>query len=143
MAQCVHGFEQSECLICSTLARSGGQPASTTAVADRAAAPNQASNLTNGLGRPLPEPRASQPLGASDGRSGRAGGLGAGSKLAIAIVVVLGGLLAWSLFQGIFSLMLHIFEYVVVAIIAGWAGYKAGHYRARHEARDGRRKRGH
>ena len=143
MAECAHGFEQSQCLICSTLARTPGEGRRATTVGERAGTANGLGGLDDGLAsRPLPAATASQSKGAGEDHPSKSGGLSPGSKLALAIVVVLGGLLAWSLFQGIFSLMLHIFEYLVVAIVAGWAGYKAGHHRGRHEAgREGRRKR--
>lgn len=135
-------------MICSTLARTPGQ-ASTTTVAERAGTASPLSGLDNGLGAMLPATSTTSAAPANGRRPRVAGedrpqggGHSAESKLALAIVVVLGGLLAWALFQGIFHLMLHIFEYVVVAIVAGWAGYKAGHYRGRRAGeREGRSKR--
>jgi hypothetical protein len=130
-------------LICSTLARTSGEGRRATTVAERAGTATGLGSLDGGLASPpLPVAMASQSKGAGEDHPGKSGGLSPGSKLALAIVVVLGGLLAWSLFQGIFSLMLHIFEFLVVAIVAGWAGYKAGHHRGRRESgREGRRKR--
>ncbi len=50
-----------------------------------------------------------------------------------ALLVVVVGLLAWGLVQGVLGLALHIAEYVAVALLSGWVGYRAGHWRARHE----------
>ena len=129
-------------MICSTLASTPGQ-GSTTKVAERAGSASPLSGLDNGLGGMLPAAQANGRLPqVADQGGSRRSGHSAESKLALAIVVVLGGLLAWALFQGIFYLMLHIFEYVVVAIVAGWVGYKAGHYQGRRSGeREGRRKR--
>jgi hypothetical protein len=50
--------------------------------------------------------------------------------LAILAVVVLGGTALWA-FSGLFSLAFHIGELVAVALVAGWAGYRAGHFQGR------------
>jgi len=54
--------------------------------------------------------------------------------LTIVGAVVVGGLLVWA-FAGIFDLAFHIFEYVAIALVAGWVGYKLGHAAGRHEGR--------
>lgn len=49
---------------------------------------------------------------------------------AILVVIVVGGLLVWA-FAGLLSVAFHIVEYVAVALVAGWVGYKLGHARGR------------
>jgi hypothetical protein len=51
---------------------------------------------------------------------------------AIVATVVVGGL-ALLLFVNIFSHVFHLFEYAAVALVAGWVGYKLGHFQGRHE----------
>jgi hypothetical protein len=48
-------------------------------------------------------------------------------------VIVVGGVLLWA-FAGVVSLAFHIGEFVVVAGVAGWLGYKLGHIRGRRAA---------
>lgn len=81
------------------------------------------SAFSNGHAQALPA-RGREEAPASHGHSGvRAFGL-------VLAVIVVGGLLLWA-FTGIVSLAFHIAEYVAVAIVAGWLGYKAGHARGR------------
>ncbi len=44
--------------------------------------------------------------------------------------VIVGAVAIW-VFAGVFSLALHIAEYVALALVAGWAGYRIGHARGR------------
>jgi hypothetical protein len=46
--------------------------------------------------------------------------------------IVVGGVALW-IFGGLFSHVFHLFEYAVVAVVAGWIGYKMGHAQGRHE----------
>jgi hypothetical protein len=48
-------------------------------------------------------------------------------------VIVVGGVLLWA-FAGVVSLAFHIGEFVVVAGVAGWLGYKLGNIRGRRAA---------
>jgi hypothetical protein len=51
---------------------------------------------------------------------------------AIVAAVVVGGVALW-LFAGIFSHVFRLFEYAAVALVAGWVGYKLGHFQGRHQ----------
>jgi Flp pilus assembly protein TadB len=121
VANCVHGFPQSECLICQTL---GGSSTKSTATKTKPASPAEPfSALPNGRTSPTlakrePEPEAQ--------RSGR----GMSTFWAILVAIVVGGLLVWA-FAGVVSVAFHIAEYVALALVAGWVGYKLGHARGR------------
>jgi hypothetical protein len=45
--------------------------------------------------------------------------------------IVVAGLVIWA-FWGVVSLAFHVAEYVLIALVAGWIGYKIGHIRGRH-----------
>jgi Flp pilus assembly protein TadB len=45
--------------------------------------------------------------------------------------IVVAGLVIWA-FWGVVSLAFHVAEYVLIALVAGWVGYKIGHARGRH-----------
>jgi hypothetical protein len=53
-----------------------------------------------------------------------------GTFWAILVAIVVGGLLIWA-FAGVLSVAFRIAEYVAVALVAGWVGYKLGHARGR------------
>jgi hypothetical protein len=55
--------------------------------------------------------------------------LGAQFVLLLAAIAVI-GLVTWVVAGAIFAL-LHVIEILVVAGVAGWAGYRLGHYRGR------------
>jgi|GEM_PF-6745933 len=57
-------------------------------------------------------------------------------RLVTALLVIVVGLLAWGLFQGVLGLALRVAEYVAVALLSGWVGYRAGHWRGRREPRE-------
>ena len=59
--------------------------------------------------------------------------IGAHLALVVAAVVV-AGLIAW-LVVGVVFAIFHVIELVIVAGAAGWAGYRLGHYRGRHQKR--------
>jgi hypothetical protein len=44
------------------------------------------------------------------------------------------GVVAWILAGVVFAL-LHVIELIIVGALAGWAGYRLGRYRGRHERR--------
>jgi hypothetical protein len=69
--------------------------------------------------------RGAEPSGTGGPRRG-----GMGSLWAIVVAIVIGGLLVWA-FAGLLSVAFHIVEYVAIALVAGWAGYKLGHARGR------------
>jgi hypothetical protein len=123
VANCVHGFPQSECLICQTL---GSSSTKSTATKTKVASPPEA------LGA-LPNGRASRPLAAREAgpaiANGR-GGRGTSPFLAILVAIIVGGLLVWA-FAGVVSVAFHIAEFVALALVAGWVGYKLGHARGR------------
>ena len=134
MADCPHGFPQAQCLICSTLSRSQAN----AQVAEKVAYPT----VTTAGQAPVPY---ASTFGEGRGRSGNgANKTPAGPRrqrrkgrhnLLMALLVIVVGLLAWGLVQGVLGLALHIAEYVAVAVLSGWAGYRAGHWHARHEHR--------
>lgn len=49
------------------------------------------------------------------------------------VLVVVVGLLAFALVQGVLGLAIRVAEYVAVALLAGWVGYRVGHWRGRHD----------
>jgi hypothetical protein len=56
-----------------------------------------------------------------------------GGHLALIVVGVLViGAVAWVV-AGVVFAILHVVELLVVAGIAGWAGYRLGHFRGRHQ----------
>lgn len=52
------------------------------------------------------------------------------ATVGVAIVVI--GLVAWGV-AGILFAVLHVIELIVVALAAGWGGYRLGHYRGRRQ----------
>ena len=124
MANCPHGFPQDECMICRTL---GAAPASAksrrTAGARRAAAAAEPLAMAMGTAaaslatRPEPQPSGTK---RSSGHQ----------ALAILALIVVGGLCLW-IFSGLFTLAFHIGEFVAMALVAGWLGYRMGHFRGR------------
>jgi Flp pilus assembly protein TadB len=131
VANCTHGFPQGQCLICSTLARSGSH-ASATQVAEKPAPARELAG--NGptpsalQGYPAPSAKPSSPGEAEKPRRGR-------HHLVTVVLVVVVGVLAFALFQGVLGLALRVAEYVAVALLAGWVGYRFGHWRGRRESR--------
>jgi len=123
VANCAHGFPQSECLICKTL---GTGPSQTmTARTKVASAPAPADELTVGQGsRSLATRQA--PAAEEAPRDRR----GTSTFWAVVLVLVVGGLLLWA-FAGVVSIAFRIGEYVLLALAAGWVGYKLGHARGR------------
>lgn len=85
------------------------------------APPGLVAAVTGGAGRELAP--ASQRSRGDAPRRGR-------SLLALLGIIAIGGLCLWA-FTGLFSFAFHIGELVAVALLAGWAGYKLGHYRGR------------
>ncbi|HEY3809806.1 MAG TPA: hypothetical protein VGL49_00120 [Acidimicrobiales bacterium] len=56
-----------------------------------------------------------------------------GGHMALIVVGVLAiGAVAWVVAGAVFAI-LHVIELLVVAGIAGWAGYRLGHFRGRHQ----------
>jgi hypothetical protein len=53
--------------------------------------------------------------------------------LLVAAVAVI-GLVTWVLAGVVFALF-HVIELLIVAGVAGWVGYRLGHYRGRHQRR--------
>lgn len=51
---------------------------------------------------------------------------------AVAVGIVAIGVVAW-LVVGVVFALLHVVELLAVAFVAGWAGYRVGHFRGRHE----------
>jgi len=135
MANCVHGLPESECLICTTLAGSSSQakPAKQTKVASPV-------EPLSGLGTSPSRPLATLGSGASSASApGPQSGRPHGKHLFLTVVgvIVVAGVALWA-FGGVFDLAFHIAEYVVLAIAAGWVGYKLGHARGRRSVGKGR-----
>ncbi len=129
-AVCPHGYDPSTCLICQTL---GTQPAAT------AAPPPQVANKGR-RGRRRDTVTSAPPANVRPDVVYRAGtperhgtGLGAHVALLVAALVVI-GLVAWVVAGAVFAI-LHILELIVIAGLAGWAGYRLGHYRGRRAGR--------
>jgi hypothetical protein len=56
-----------------------------------------------------------------------------GGHLALIVVGVIAiGAVAW-LVAGVVFALLHVLELLVVAAVAGWAGYRLGHFRGRRQ----------
>lgn len=125
MASCPHGFPQGQCLICSTLARSQGA----TQVAEKQPNPHGTPDGVAAALSPLP----TEGIKVAGNGGAQLSRRHARHYVVTALLVVVVGLLAWGLFQGVLSLALHIAEYVAVGLLSGWLGYRAGHWRARHE----------
>jgi hypothetical protein len=121
VANCAHGFPQSECLICQTL---GSSPAQTTATKTKVVSPPEVAALSNGRTSPALATRE------ADDPPARRTAKGTSSFWAILVAIVVGGLLVWA-FAGVLSVAFHIAEYVALALVAGWVGYKLGHSRGR------------
>jgi hypothetical protein len=122
VANCAHGFPQSECLICQTL---GSSPAQSTATKTKVGNPPEAvAALSNGRAAPALATRE------PDGPPARRTSKGTSSFWAILVAIVVGGLVVWA-FAGVVSVAFHIAEYVALALVAGWIGYKLGHSRGR------------
>jgi hypothetical protein len=133
VANCPHGFPSDQCLICRTLGTgpggaAGGEGKRRTRTKGKTA-PSPVGLLEGN--RPAPgglAPAPSSDLALQGGRGGRSWGW------ALVAVVVVGGILVWA-FGGLVHLALHIAELVAVAAASGWAGYRLGHVRGRHQAR--------
>jgi hypothetical protein len=127
VANCVHGFPQSECLICRTLGVSPGPPVGTK-TKTRDAGSAEISGMLSTRPAALPDTRGQQSSRA-EGRDNR-GRRGMSPIWPVLGIIVVGGVLLWA-FAGVVSLAFHIAEYVAVGAIAGWLGYKLGHFRGR------------
>jgi len=131
MPTCLHGFPQDECLICKTLG-TGRAPAA-KARTDSGGSAASASRTVAGttLASPVLAPRRSDALEGRLGPDGRRGRRRARRGLwTVAAALVIGGLFVW-LFAGLFSLAFHVGEYVALALVAGWVGYKLGFFNGR------------
>jgi hypothetical protein len=123
VANCAHGFPQNECLICQTL---GSSPAQATATKTKVAKPAEpVAALSNGRSSPALATRD-----ADNAPATRRSGGGMGMFWAILVAVVVGGLVIWA-FAGLLSVAFRIAEFVALALVAGWVGYKLGHARGR------------
>ena len=127
-ANCPHGFQPADCLICRTL---GTQPTAqvesgrwsdsgTAGGGGRAAKPDR-------RGRAADQPDAVYPPRTSGERSRSLSSQAALVLVGVAVLAVL----AWFLAGAVFAL-LRVLELLVVAGLAGWGGYRLGHYRGRH-----------
>jgi hypothetical protein len=127
VANCAHGFPQSECLICRTLGVSSS-PAAATKTKTRDAGSAEISGMLSTRPAALPEARQRQADLPQEQASRGRGGM---SPLwPVLGIIVVGGVLLWA-FAGVLSLAFHIGEFVAVGAIAGWLGYKLGHARGR------------
>ncbi len=127
MPNCPHGFAQSECLICATLAKTpGAAKATKTKVAPPSEVAALSSNsLSSSRTSQLPATRESAADGDTSG-----GRRGPGFFWALLAAIVVGALVIWA-FWGVVSLAFHVAEFVFLALAAGWVGYKVGHARGR------------
>ena len=126
MANCPHGFPQDECMICRTLGAAPtspkGRAKAGAAAATRTAEPLAMDMDMGPTAAPLATRRQPQASGAKRSPGHQA--------LLILGVLVVGGLCLW-IFSGLFTLAFHIGEFVAVALVAGWLGYRMGHFRGR------------
>jgi hypothetical protein len=125
---CPHGFAQSECLICATL---GTTPGAAKATKTKVAPPPEvatalaSSSFSSSRSSQLPATR--EPAAGGDSERGRRG---PGFFWALLAAIVVGALVIWA-FWGVVSLAFHVAEFVLLALVAGWVGYKVGHARGR------------
>jgi hypothetical protein len=129
MATCPHGFPEGDCLICQTLGKGSGKQATQgrTKLKNRDQPVAGALGALGGVTSPLParQPLTSQQITVNgDGSHGRRGGRR--TFWAVAGAFVVGAVLVWA-FGGLFTMAVHIAEYVALAAVAGWAGYKLGY----------------
>jgi hypothetical protein len=127
VANCVHGFAQSECLICRTLGVSASPPVGTK-TKTRDAGSAEISAMLSTRPAALPDTRGQQG-DLAEGRDNR-GRRRMSPIWPVLGIIVVGGVLLWA-FAGVVSLAFHIADYVAVGAIAGWLGYKLGHFRGR------------
>ena len=127
MANCPHGFPQDECLICQTLGVRQPEPATKAAQA-KAKVPSTVLVRDDEVARPLPARRATQ----AEVPANRQRASGKTSVMVGLVLIVVGGLLVWA-FGGLFRLAFHIFEYSALSIVAGWVGYRLGHWRGQRD----------
>ncbi len=128
MPNCAHGFPEGECLICRTL---GTAPATGKATMTRVAPPAELSTLlapTRAGPMVSARDKAAEPVTEPAGRGRRAGKRRLFWPVVAAIAV--GAVAVW-VFAGIFLFALHVAEYVALALVAGWVGYRIGHARGR------------
>ena len=122
MPNCIHGFPDGECLICRTL---GTGPAKGKATRTKVASPPElATLLAPSRGGPMVAARqpSTPPVPERAGKRRR--------FWPVVGAVVVGVVVVWVV-AGIFSLALHIAEYVALALVAGWVGYRIGRARGR------------
>lgn len=128
MPNCAHGFPEGECLICRTL---GAAPVTGKATMTRVAAPAELGTLlapTRAGPMVVTRGQGPEPVSEGSAKGRRAGKRGLFWPVVAAIVV--GAIAVW-VFAGIFLFALHIAEYVALALVAGWIGYRIGHARGR------------
>jgi hypothetical protein len=132
-APCAHGFPPGECLICQTL---GTQPK--PQVETSAPVPGRLGR-TSGANAPSPrdgDGRSVRPDAVYPPGSPRRGSGSSGHSLLVLIAgVVAVGAAIW-LLAGVAFALLHVLELLVVAVGAGWAGYRFGHWRGRRSPPD-------
>lgn len=90
--------------------------------AARQAAPSSLAEVLSAQAAGLPA-RSDAPREGRKRSSGR-------QALTLLVVLVVGGLGLWA-FSGLFTLAFHVGELVAVALVAGWFGYRLGHFRGR------------
>ena len=120
MPNCAHGFPEDECLICRTL---GTAPQKGKAIKTKVAAPPELTTLLSpGRAGPMVAARDHSPQPARE-RSGK-------RRFFWPVVgaVLVGAVAVW-VFSGVFLFALHIAEYVALALVAGWVGYRLGRAR--------------
>lgn len=125
-AVCPHGFAPAECLICQTL---GTKPQVQVEGGRRGKG-----GAGDAIGRSSPPERGQRPDQPNavypPGTSRPTRSLSSYAAMALIGVIVF-AVVAWFLAGAVFAI-LRVLELLVVAGLAGWVGYKVGHYRGRH-----------
>jgi hypothetical protein len=129
-AMCPHGYDPSTCLICQTL---GTQPAATVASPPEVASRGRRGRRRDTVTSAPPTTVRPDVVYPARPPERRGTGLGTHMALLVAALVVI-GLVAWVVAGAVFAI-LHILELIVIAGVAGWAGYRLGHYRGRRAGR--------
>ncbi len=133
MAQCPHGFTPEDCLICATLAssrerHSGNGPAVAVEDRDRGDGGRRRSWSHHDPERGAEAVTVVEPGRDPSRRLGRP--LATAVLVIVALIAVVAAV--WVVVGVVFAL-LRLIEVVAVAVAAGWIGYRAGHWRGRHD----------
>ncbi len=129
---CGHGFPAADCLICETLGT--GPARSTTAGPSRAATGGERTRTAN-RAQPRPDldggPTPVEIVRPAPSGEGRRRPIGRQLVMLVVALIVL-VLVGWFLIGAVLAIA-RLIELIAVALVAGWVGYRLGHFRGRHQ----------